>query len=243
MGVEDFVARARQLLEPILAEPGGVLYSSSATLRRGDYYFLGLNPGGSGGESIRASLDALAARTSNAYLDECWENRRGRFKCGAHPLQRNAQRLFEALGVRLEDVCASNLIFSQSSREGGAGYPKKAHICWPVHKLILAIVQPRAIFTFGRQPFAFIARQLALAIGDPVTAGRGDWVCRVARGQSLVLLGLPHLSWYHPPDPVLTSIRELVTVERVMANSAVEQPAGSDALAAAAHRERSTAEE
>ena len=213
MELAEFVARAKSSLSQILDEPGAVLYSSCGTLQHGNFYFLGLNPGGAGGETIAASLDALSDKKSNAYRDESWENKRGKFKCGAHPLQRNACRLFEALETRVEDVCASNLIFSRSRGERGAGYPEKAEICWPVHQLILEIVRPRAILTFGRQPFNFIAEKLRAGSLFEGPSGYGNWKFRIDHvPPTLVLIGLPHLSRFDVTgkDRVLEQIRAAI---------------------------------
>ena len=41
----------------LLDSPGAVLYSGSATLKRGPVYLLGLNPGGAEDATLRDSLD------------------------------------------------------------------------------------------------------------------------------------------------------------------------------------------
>lgn len=197
--VARFVSKARHILTPLLDESGSVLYSACHTLRRGDIYFLGLNPGGSGGGTIAESLAALSRKKSNAYIDESWSNARGRFEPGCHPLQLSASGLFSALGVPIQRVCASNLIFTRSRGECGAGYPENAEICWPVHELVLSIVQPSTIITFGRQPFDFIAAKLKIDRDGDIPSGHGSWRCRAGRNPAKVcLVGLPHLSWFRP---------------------------------------------
>jgi hypothetical protein len=215
LNIIEFVDRAKRVLSPVLGEPGRVLYSSSRTLRRGQYYFLGLNPGGTEKETIEGSLNRLSTYLENAYVDERWKH--GSLPPGEHPLQRNARRLFTALGADIKDVCASNLIFSRSVTAAQAGYPRKALICWPVHEMILQIVHPRAILTFGQQPFDFLREKLTAnaRLRDIPTGRRDGWTCRVARTSSgLILLGLPHLSWFRPSDDVLMRIHECVGVHR-----------------------------
>lgn len=46
-------------------------------------------------------------------------------------------------------VCASNLIFFRSKREGGVDCPKDACECWSIHELILQVVKPKLIVAFG----------------------------------------------------------------------------------------------
>jgi len=216
--VSALVRKAGETLKDILDESGTILYSSFATLTRGKYYFLGLNPGGDveGTNTIQKSLDHLGAQRENAYLDQAWCGHPGCTKCiGLHRLQRNYAALFRALGEKnLDSICASNLIFKRSSDEKGSGYPELAKLCWPVHETILQIVQPRAIITFGvSNTFLFVAEQLG---GGPIeyfNSGHGNWSCgSLVKETTPVLIGLPHLSkytLYNRPE-VLETIRSRV---------------------------------
>jgi len=199
-----------------LGESGTILYSSCETLKPGKYYFLGLNPGGSEkdtqtiGQSL-ADLE-LGRSTNNAYLDQDWSGFR-KYSTGGHPLQRNFQYLFEKLQEELESVCASNLIFTRSIGEKGAGGRERAELCWPVHEAILKIVRPVAIITFGRQPFNFIREKLSGTPPEDSRAGHGTWTWRYSilkTGEKLI--GLPHLSRYalrNHPD-VVGNIRKRI---------------------------------
>ncbi|GAB4404801.1 MAG: hypothetical protein OHK0048_24420 [Rhodoferax sp.] len=198
MTPEEFSKAAETILSPIVDLPGAILYSAASTLREGSYYFLGLNPGGSGGRSIREHISILPSINTNSYVDEAWDWGSGNLlKAGAHPLQRNAWTLFHWLGVPVERVCASNLIFAQSSNESGSGYPKLAYICWPVHELILGIVKPKTIITFGKKPFEFVSEKLGASRLPDIPSGHGNWICREANSRSARIVGLPHLSRYH----------------------------------------------
>jgi hypothetical protein len=194
------VQTAEEKLGRLLEESGTILYSSSATLTRGKYYFLGINPGGpaEGTSTIQNSLDNLKTQTENAYVHESW-CRHGECKqcVGRHPLQQNYRALFDGVGEDLESVCASNLIFKRSKGEKDAGGWKTAQDCWPVHMQIIEIVQPRAIITFGKLPFDFIHQELEGAALELEQAGHGSWTWRrstLQQGQKLI--GLPHLSRY-----------------------------------------------
>ena len=68
---------AARALEDHLESSGTFLYSSHETIRPGEVYFLGLNPGGCGGPSLRERLDKILSQEENAYLDEAWENEAG----------------------------------------------------------------------------------------------------------------------------------------------------------------------
>jgi len=191
--------RAEESLAEIMNKSGTLLYSACTTLQPGKYYFLGLNPGGADEEthSIRKSLDNLSALMDNAYLDQDWGSSSRSYGTGLHPLQKNFKGLFEALGEDPCTVCASNLIFTRSIGEKGAGGQSRAELCWPVHAAILEIVRPKAIITFGRQPFNFIADKLGGTTPTYFPAGHGSWTLRFSvlrNGEKLI--GLPHLSRY-----------------------------------------------
>jgi hypothetical protein len=213
--VAAVVQKAEESLGTILDESGTILYSSCATLKPGKYYFLGLNPGGTDADTntIRKSLGNLGAFTDCAYLDEDWGGDSRSYSKGCHPLQKNFKGLFEALGENSRAVCATNLIFSRSIGEKGAGGTERAKLCWPVHEAILEIVSPVAIITFGRQPFNFIIDELSGTAPNDFPAGHGKWTWRYSILKTGVkLIGLPHLSRYaltsHPD--VLHQIRGLI---------------------------------
>ena len=111
---------AENTLKHILDDIGEVVYSSHETLRKGDVYLLGLNPGGSGQTNpdtgvpytIRSHLQRMLKRNENSFYDESWENGQSKYpKCGA-PLQKRVVELLK--GIDIDDprtVCASNIIF------------------------------------------------------------------------------------------------------------------------------------
>ena len=76
---------------------------------------------------------------------------------------------------------------------------------WPIHQLILKVVQPDVIITYGMSdvsPFWFLYEQ-SEALGDSwdqVKAGQGNWRCKTFTGEyhgrRVPVVGLPHLSRY-----------------------------------------------
>jgi hypothetical protein len=216
--VTAVVRKAEESLGKILEASGTILYSSCETLTRGKFYFLGLNPGGSGENTntIQMSLEKLATSPGNAYLDEEWGSASRKFAKGAHPLQQNYRFLFKELLRIQEDpieVCASNLIFRRSISERGAKCEELVDKCWLVHEAILEIVRPNAIITFGRQPFAFIKKKLHGNDWPAQNSGHGKWTWQYSILESgEKLIGLPHLSRYalrNHPD-VVNEIRERI---------------------------------
>lgn len=210
MHLNDFKSLVVEHLEPanLLGKSGAVLYSRPETLRPGDYYLLGLNPGGDASktQTIKQRLDRPAEKWVNAYTEEAWSNNNGEYLSGEAPLQRRLIWLMEALGTRLEDVCASNLIFVRTPDAASIeDYEDLAEKCWKVHEKILDIVQPKIILTFGNgdvSPYRFLQ---GLAEGDiqeleGCESGHGNWTCKAFtgsfQGRPRLVVGLPHLSRY-----------------------------------------------
>jgi hypothetical protein len=201
----------------MLHESGTILYSSCETLKPGDYYFLGVNPGGSPEETketIQSTLEELGGTYKNAYLDQCWCGKEGCVGC-CRPLQKRFKFLFQdVLEVCPRIVCATNLIFQRSRVEGELKKPRElSERCWPVHDVILKIIQPRAIITFGKLPFDFIWEQLHGSPPSAEASGHGKWQWRsstLETGQ--VLIGLPHLSRYalQSNPPAQDGLRKLL---------------------------------
>jgi hypothetical protein len=208
MSRDSLVSNARKLLSSMLDESGAILYSAWETLCPGRYYILGLNPGGNTGPTIREHLNELKNYTENAYLDEDWSSKARNYGVGGHPLQVHLKSLLQGLGYDLRNICASNLIFSQSPNQYGAYYPAKANQCWDVHKMIINIVQPKILLVFGNgsiSPYNYLQRkhneQFSKWPKEKVMpSGHATWVCRsfetTLEGKKRIVIGLPHLSRY-----------------------------------------------
>jgi hypothetical protein len=116
MNKDDIPKIPRKELTELLEHPGSILYSSHETLKPGDVYLLGFNPGGAGGNPLKLSIDSMLSNKHNAYLDESWENLNGFWDNGEAPLQKRICWLLESLGLNPREVCASNLIFFPKPR-------------------------------------------------------------------------------------------------------------------------------
>lgn len=225
MNCDVFISTMRTALAPIESRIGSILYSSYTTLKPGPFYLLGLNPGGEEGETLRHCIDHTFEYMGNSYLDEHWPTKTRQYVRGGHPLQRHLVFLFNALGQDIRNVCGSNLIFTKSIGQGGAGYPQNADICWPVHQHIITIVRPSILLVFGNgqlSPFSYIWNLHVRTTGSSpeeisrIPAQYGNWMCRAFRtrieGCPVLVIGLPHLSRYSLDNrpTVMDWIRNLV---------------------------------
>ncbi len=207
---------ARHHLRKHLTRSGEILYSGASTLRSGQVYLLGHNPGGDPKNSklltLGRSLDDLPSKKTNSYLDTLWSRQRA---VGQAPLQRRVVWLLKSLGLEPRDVAASNLIFLRSRGAAESQFRELSKACWPVHERIIDVVQPQLVIVFGnsgQSPFGFLLRKFGADVDEYCSSGHGNWVCRsfLAPGRFRVV-GLPHLSRYdvsaHPA--VVTWIKRL----------------------------------
>lgn len=205
MDKQGILAVAQNSLSDLMSLPGAILYSSYNTLKPGDVYFLGYNPGGEGpdGPTVADRLEALPSKTCNDFTDLEWGETAA---AGQSTLQLRVKWLLDSLGYRIEDVCSSNLIFAQS--RDAKGVPERyANICWPVHEAILALVKPKLILCCGNSQvssFGYLQRKLdgEIQYSPKGVALHGDWAIKAFRtelnGQPILVVGFPHLSRYDP---------------------------------------------
>jgi len=204
MGKDDIPQIAKNNLDGLMDRPGSILCSSHETLKPGEVYLLGFNPGGSGGDSIERSIDQLLTSTTNAYLDESWEkNKYGDWPSGGAPLQKRIQWIIRSIKLNPRDICATNLIFLQSRRAGDIRF-SLAEKCWPVHEAILSIVKPKLIIAFGNSrtsPYGYL-HSIFGGKEELFPSGHGNWQLKGFKGhindRTVYVAGLPHLSRYSP---------------------------------------------
>lgn len=209
--VEVFENNVRNILRDDLHRINSVLYSTAETLRPGDFYFLGYNPGGKpGGECASKPNASCVIVPATSQFNDAWDWGEHRQEPGQHPMQRRARELFRMLGRDLDKVCASNLIFFQSRKESGVDYPRDAEACWKVHEyLIDEIVRPKVIITHGSRTYDFVRKRIReyssfkqVEQATPDEDGERHWKCRALTstvGKRLII-GLPHLSRFNPQN-------------------------------------------
>ena len=176
---EDLIRLGKETLPLILDKQGEVIYSSHETLKKGDIYLLGLNPGGKGFITINKHLEGLLKKTTNSYLDESWENKITTWPKGEAPLQKRVDYLLKGLGYKTKGICATNLIFVTSRSADDVNYGLAGY-CWRFHELLLTIIQPKVILCFGISDVSSYSFLRSLYNGKETTieAGHGNWVCK-----------------------------------------------------------------
>ena len=84
------------------SESGSVIYSGNSTLTKGDFYFLGQNPGGNAevyaGDTIISQL--LKSGEFNEYLEGEWTGKRH---------QSNILKMFRDLNIDITSTFSTNL--------------------------------------------------------------------------------------------------------------------------------------
>jgi hypothetical protein len=200
---EDLIRLGKETLPLILEKKGELIYSSHETLKKGDVYLMGLNPGGKGFITIKEHLEKMLQNEENAYLDQCWDNRvSDKIPKGQAPLQRRVNYLLSELGYNTRDICATNLIFATSRSADDINYGLAGY-CWRFHQKILNIIQPKLILCFGISSVSSYSFLLSLYDGKELTpfpSGHGKWECRAFTtkmdGRTTHVVGIPHLSYY-----------------------------------------------
>ena len=134
----------------MLEQVGDVFLSSWDTIKKGDVYVLGFNPGGKPiGRRIKESL-ALTAKDAKehglSYYESEWDGRNP----GAHPHQLRVKKYLNCLRLTPKAVPISNVLFlkDRTVRETGN---KVSYLdaCWPVHEDALKIIQPKIMLCLG----------------------------------------------------------------------------------------------
>ena len=122
--LESLLEEIRADLKRWRSESGGVFYSSRSTLAKGDFYLMGLNPGGDP-EKNKTSIDEDLGQWKvqkafwSAYLDEDWINDDADEKYnGKKPHQARVSYFCEKrLGVKVRDVFSANALFVRTRNE------------------------------------------------------------------------------------------------------------------------------
>jgi len=192
------------LPEKVLGYPGRFMYNPLATLRQGDFYLLGINPGGNPLTENTPLRDEI-----RGWLG--WDKSASAFdQFGDTPYKNTLNALCLEVGVELRALCASNLYFvralDQNSLMSGKnsalsklGMSSSGKEFWPVHKAVIDIVCPKYVFVIGSGIFNSVL-QLLNSIGAPLALTKeipcGKYVCSVAerKDKSLKAIALPHPS-------------------------------------------------
>ncbi len=168
--MEDHIRKILDILKDTdLGKRGGaLLYSGNKTLSKGDWYFLGSNPGGhndqfSSNDTIENQL-LRGQEDFNEYFDGEWISKYTQTVSppGQQENQRNIKSLFKDINVDLRKTCSTNLCFVRSKMETSyeGDREKDNRLCWRVHDYILSVVKPKYILCNGSTPRNFIKKKL-----------------------------------------------------------------------------------
>ena len=188
----------------VLGYPGRFMYNPISTLRKDDFYLLGINPGGDPEKENVPLRDEI-----REWLG--WEKSASAFdQFGDTPYKETLKTLCFEIGKDLHDICASNLYFLRSPDQDSLMNGKKSALYklglgtsgkefWPTHKAVIDIVEPKCIFVIGTVTFNNVFKLLnsvekPLKLVKKIPCGKHN--CSVAENsdKSLKLIGLPHPS-------------------------------------------------
>ena len=160
------IKKVEELLSTTKLEnkPGAIIYSANSTLVKGDFYFLGQNPGGNdedkyGEDTILNQL--VNSGEHNEYTEGNWSGPYGRMH------QNNIKEMFKDLDIDIDKTFSTNLNFVRSGHTGK--YPggdemfnRHVSILWPIHEYFLSIVQPKVIISNGDKARKIISKNYLL---------------------------------------------------------------------------------
>tara|TARA_X000001036_G_scaffold193094_1_gene182086 strand:+ start:481 stop:1227 length:747 start_codon:yes stop_codon:yes gene_type:complete len=161
--MQDKISKLKNLLleTKLERESGAIIYSADSTLKKGDFYFLGTNPGGNRLDYPDTILNQVKlSREKNEYTDGNWGN-------SEH--QETIKAMFRELDINLKETFSTNASFIRSPREQEykPRYPideekikdesraikqlKKdaEETFWPIQEYFLSIVRPKLIIANG----------------------------------------------------------------------------------------------
>ena len=185
-----------------------IVYSDTRkTLKSGNYYFIGFNPGGKQDQKITLR-DAIRKldRDHNIYLAPYRQNiSSGKLE----KLQKRFQKLFEVLEIDPHSVFCTNLIFEASRNIAELeNISYKFNIFWKAHLKFLEIIKPKVIICNGNGPissYSYLKSKFenhSNSQEKDFLAGHAKWkikYCEVINNKNkYILIGLPHLSYYAP---------------------------------------------
>ena len=156
------------MLSAITHFPGRLLYSGMDTIRPGDLYVLGMNPGG------RFTLNPPLNQTIGFTLAEA--RQRWSFlddepdPPAAGLLQARVKGVLEDLNCNPRETLVTNAVFvragnvEQFGKLGLSFWQLWWNLCWPVHQVLLGAVRPKLVLCFATRRSARPARRKAADI-------------------------------------------------------------------------------
>ncbi len=138
-------------------ESGSIIYSGNSTLKKGDYYFLGQNPGGNAQRYEKDTIlkQLLHSGEFNEYLEGYWNG-------GRH--QSNILAMFNDLEVDIKNTFSTNLSFIRSvnTTEYSRNLKDDYELFWPIHEYCLSVIKPKTIICNGADARNFFMKQMKI---------------------------------------------------------------------------------
>jgi hypothetical protein len=217
----DHIKNITNILERIELSDrsGSILYSGNETIIKGDYYFLGTNPGSHKDEleekfgttdTVKTQLNKTNT-TFNEYFEGEWINKftKNPDPPGQNEHQKNIQNFFGDLNLDLRKILSTNLCFVRSRMEHlyEGSLTEDSKRCWSIHEYLLSIVKPKFIICNGSKSREFIRRKMEVNhVEEPKPHGqnisstfhRGSLYLRDynLNLDDIGLFSIPHLSYY-----------------------------------------------
>jgi hypothetical protein len=206
---------------------GSILYSGNETIKKGDYYFLGTNPGSHKDELEEqfGSTDTVLTQlmkeneSFNEYFEGEWINKftKKPDSPGQNQHQINIKNFFQDLSLDLKLILSTNLCFVRSIMEhlyeGNLSIDSKK--CWNIHEYLLSIVKPRFIICNGSKSREFIRKKMDIIHAEPPKFHGKNISSTFHKGslklqgydltlEDIGLFSVPHLSYftYYPESTV-----------------------------------------
>ena len=156
---------------------GSILYSGNETLRKGNFYFLGANPGGHSDQNNNKFPDTISNQllrkntypSFNEYYDAKWKKNGSKTSLpGQSLLQRRIKFLFSKLELDLKNILSTNLVFLRSPtlNKFQLNFNQEAERCWEIHKILLEKVMPKFIIVYGSDATRFICKKMDIHTED-----------------------------------------------------------------------------
>ncbi len=211
-----------ELGENILNRSGGVFGSPARTLKEGQFYLVGLNPGQHGMSkeqinkwTIKKNLEDIESNHLKHNITETtYPKKNGDvYNVGEAPFQMSARSFFNAIGVDLDTVCYSNLYFIRTKDEKELNKllsPDLIQKHIQVHKLILDVVKPKNIVFFSSTAYYAFKRMFSNGLENEnkiikdrysIQSGHTNKEIKLRKfelndGKEFNIIWVPHLSRY-----------------------------------------------
>ena len=207
---------------------GSILYSGNETIKKGDYYFLGTNPGSHKDELEEqfGTLDTVKTQLNktktsfNEYFDGEWINKHTKIPDlpGQNEHQINIKRFFRDLNLDLKKILSTNLCFVRSRMEQyyEGSLLEDSKKCWIIHMYLLSVVRPKFIICNGSKSREFILKKMNITFTESPKPHGKNISSTFHRGslnlqeynlilEDIGLFSIPHLSYftYYPESSIL----------------------------------------